>query len=43
LNAFVGGLKEWCTQRGITYIFTTNQFPFDKLVLNYLRQRGLVK
>ncbi len=43
LNAFVGGLKAWCTQRGITYIFTTNQFPFDKLVLNYLRQRGLVK
>ena len=43
LNAFVGGLKEWCTQRGITYIFTTNQNPFDKLVLNYLRERGLVK
>jgi uncharacterized protein (DUF58 family) len=43
LNAFVGGLKAWCTQRGITYIFTTNQNPFDKLVLNYLRQRGLVR
>jgi uncharacterized protein (DUF58 family) len=43
LNAFVGGLKEWCTKRGITYIFTTNQNPFDKLVLNYLRERGLVK
>ena len=43
LNAFVGGLKEWCTQRGITYIFTTNIYPFDKLILNYLRQRGLVK
>jgi uncharacterized protein (DUF58 family) len=43
LNAFVGGLKEWCTQRGITYIFTNNQFPFEKLILNYLRQRGLVK
>ncbi len=43
LNAFVGGLKDWCTSRGITYIFTTNQFPFDKLILNYLRQRGLVK
>ncbi len=27
LNAFVGGLKEWCTRRGITYIFTTNQYP----------------
>jgi uncharacterized protein (DUF58 family) len=43
LNAFVGGLKEWCTKRGITYIFTTNQNPFDKLILNYLRERGLVK
>ena len=43
LNAFVGGLKSWCTRRGITYIFTTNQDPFDKLILNYLRERGLVK
>jgi uncharacterized protein (DUF58 family) len=43
LNAFVGGIKEWCTQRGITYIFTSNQYPFDKLILNYLRKRGLVK
>ncbi len=43
LNAFVGGLKQWCTQRGITYIFTTNHNPFDKLILNYLRERGLVK
>jgi uncharacterized protein (DUF58 family) len=43
LNAFVGGLKEWCTKRGITSIFTTNQNPFDKLILNYLRERGLVK
>src|SRR5580693_2638856 len=30
LNAFVGGLKDWCTKRGITYIFTTNHNPFDK-------------
>lgn len=43
LNAFVGGLKEWCTKRGIAYIFTTNHNPFDKLILTYLRQRGLVK
>ena len=43
LNAFVGGLKDWCIKRGITYIFTTNQNPFDKLILNYLRERGLVK
>ncbi|GAC1466036.1 MAG: DUF58 domain-containing protein [Isosphaeraceae bacterium] len=43
LNAFVGGLKDWCTKRGITYIFTTNTNPFDRLVLNYLRERGLVR
>jgi len=43
LNTFVGGLKEWCTRRGITYIFTTNQNPFEKLILNYLRERRLVK
>jgi uncharacterized protein (DUF58 family) len=43
LNAFVAGLKDWCTRRGITYIFTTNEYPFEKLILNYLRERGLVK
>lgn len=43
LNAFVGGLKEWCTRRGISYLFTTNQNPFDRLILNYFRQRGLIK
>ena len=43
LSTFIGGLKEWCTRRGITYIFTTNQYPFEKLILNYLRERRLVK
>ncbi|AMV38084.1 DUF58 domain-containing protein [Planctomyces sp. SH-PL62] len=43
LDAFVGGLRDYCTKRGITYVFTTNQYPFEKLVLNYLRERGLLK
>ncbi len=43
LRAYVGGFKDWCTRRGIAHIFTTNQEPFDKLILNYLRERGLVK
>lgn len=43
LDAFVGGLRDYCTRRGITYVFTTNQYPFEKLVLNYLRERGLLK
>src|SRR5437660_3524286 len=43
LAAFRGGLSEFCTRRGVTYLFTSNQVPFDRLVLTYLRQRGLVK
>jgi uncharacterized protein (DUF58 family) len=43
LNAFVGGLKDWCTKRGMSHILTTNHQPFDKLILTYLRERGLVK
>jgi uncharacterized protein (DUF58 family) len=43
LAAFCNGLKDWCTQRSISYIFTTNDRPFDQLVLNYLRRRGLVR
>jgi uncharacterized protein (DUF58 family) len=43
LAAYRAALHEYCTRRGITYLFTTNQVPFDRLVLSYLRQRGLVK
>jgi uncharacterized protein (DUF58 family) len=43
LAAFQGGLQEFCNRRGITYLMTSNQVPFDRLVLNYLRQRGLVR
>lgn len=43
LAAFQGGLQEFCNRRGVTYIMTSNQVPFDRLVLNYLRRRGLVR
>ncbi len=43
LESFCGGLKEWCARRSISYIFTTNDRPFDQLVLNYLRRRGLLR
>lgn len=43
LNAFRGALHSFCAQRGIVPIFAGNQFPFEKLVLNYMRQRGLVR
>jgi uncharacterized protein (DUF58 family) len=43
LAAFRGGLADFCTRRGLSYLFTTNQVPFEKLVLNYLRGRGLLR
>jgi uncharacterized protein (DUF58 family) len=43
LAAYRGAMHEWCTRRGVAYLFTSNQVPFDKLVLSYLRQRGLVR
>ncbi len=43
LAAYRSALHQFCSQRGIAYLFTSNQVPFDRLVLSYLRQRGLVK
>jgi uncharacterized protein (DUF58 family) len=43
LAAYRAALHEFCARRGVTYLFTSNQVPFDRLVLTYLRQRGLVR
>lgn len=43
LAAYRAKLHEFCTRRGVSYLFTSNQVPFDRLVFSYLRQRGLVK
>jgi uncharacterized protein (DUF58 family) len=43
LAAYRGKLAEFCTRRGVSYLFTSNQVPFDRLVLGYLRQRGLIR
>jgi uncharacterized protein (DUF58 family) len=43
LAAFRSGLSEFCTRRGVTYLFTTTDVPFERLVLTYLRQRGLLR
>ncbi len=43
LAAYRAGIHEFCTRRGVTYLFTSNQVPFDRLVLTYLRQKGLVR
>src|SRR5262249_6410206 len=43
LAAYRAAVHEFCTRRGINYIFTSNQVPFDRRVLSYLRHGGLVK
>ncbi len=42
LNAYCLALKDYITRRGGTYLFTSTSVPFDTLVLNYLRERGLL-
>lgn len=43
LAAYRSALYDFCTRRGVACLFTSNQVPFERLVLTYLRQRGLVK
>lgn len=43
LEAYCEGLRDYCTRRGIHYLFTSTQVPFDQLVLGYLRHRGLLR
>jgi uncharacterized protein (DUF58 family) len=42
LNAYCLAVKNYVTRRGGTYLFTSTAVPFDTLVLNYLRERGLL-
>jgi hypothetical protein len=43
LAAYQAALHEYCAKRGVSFLFTGTQVPFDRLVLTYLRKRGLVR
>jgi uncharacterized protein (DUF58 family) len=43
LAAFLGGAKDFCTRRGMTYLTTSTQVPVDQLIGTYLRKGGLVR
>lgn len=43
LSAYCKTLQEYCTRRGMTYAMTCSDVPFDQVVLNVLRRRGLFK
>ena len=43
LASFIGGAREFCTRRGMSYLMTSNQTPVEQLVCTYLQKRGLVR
>ncbi len=42
VQAYCQHVRDQCVRRGVTYLFTDTSVGFDRLVLTYLRQRGLV-
>lgn len=42
LQSYCEELKTYCSRRGVNYLFTSTDVPFDQIVLTYFRQRGLV-
>ena len=43
LAAFIDGARQYCTRRGIHYMFADTRITVDQLVSTYLRRRGLVR
>jgi uncharacterized protein (DUF58 family) len=43
LESYCARIRDFCHQRGVAYFFTSNQVPFEQIVLRYLRERGLVR
>jgi len=43
VEAFREEIREFCARRGMHYVFSPTSVPFDRLVLEVLRRRGLLK
>ena len=43
LASFVGGARDFCTKRGMSYVMASTNVPVDELVSKYLLKRGLVR
>ncbi len=43
LELYCTNLRDFCTARGINYMFTGTDVPFDKIILSYFRGRGLIQ
>ncbi len=43
VEAFCGGLRDWVTSHGMTYLAATTDVPIDVLLLSHLRRQGLLR
>lgn len=43
VTAYCGALKTYCTSHGIQYLCTTTRVDFERIILQYLRQCGLIR
>ena len=43
LQAYCESVRQYCNQRGIAYFLSVTNSPFEALILNYLRLRGLLR
>lgn len=43
VRGFCSSLQQFCSNRGIAYLFASTDLPFEALVLSYLRTAGLVR
>lgn len=43
LSAFIAGIKDYCGRRAMSYVLAPTTVPFDTLVIDYLRRRGMLK
>ncbi len=43
VEAFCGGLRDWCLSRGMTYLASTTDVSIETMMIGYLRQQGLLR
>jgi uncharacterized protein (DUF58 family) len=43
VEAFCGGLRDWATSHGMTYLAATTDITIDELLLSHLRRQGLLR
>jgi uncharacterized protein (DUF58 family) len=43
LNAYIAQLRDFCHKRGCRYLTVSTELPFERLVLEQLRQLGMVR